>query len=218
MFKRKLTFATLFMFLFSSTIMPFNLKANAFNNVSTAETAEKRIARVIQTAQQSAEYDSNGRVIKITIAFSDNENITVSLKYDEQNRIRYILQEDGSEIGIEYNKSGEWNDIQFPDGAKFSLVRDNKGSVVGFKRNKTSKQSFTKIVNRASISSIHTRTSFSLFDDCEAATNRATDAVIAAGLICLGGPGITCTAAIAYAAALTYLAYKACGGGEEILN
>lgn len=55
---------------------------------------------MIKEAQRSATYDHAGRAVKTTIPVSDNENVNVRLRYDERNRLRHVLCDGGTRIGL----------------------------------------------------------------------------------------------------------------------
>jgi len=212
MFKRTLTLTTLLSLLVASATVPLNANASSRNTPqSTQEQVKTRVERIIEEASKSAIYDQAGRVTKLTIPVSNREKVSFSFKYDEQNRIQYVIHEDGTQMRLEYDKTGQWQGFSFSDGGSLMFVRDKAGNIIGFKRDV---KSVSRYIPRHSGSSnygpLFLKASVPVFD-CASAVNRAQDAVIAAGLVCATtGPGLACIGAVAYAGYLTYLAAKEC--------
>ncbi|MDT7808540.1 MAG: hypothetical protein QOJ70_2353 [Acidobacteriota bacterium] len=215
MIKRFLTFILLSTLVLAPTPSTLTIKASPPDGRQSSDAqAKAQVERTLREAGKSAIYDQAGRVTKITLAVSDNKNVSFSFIYDEGGRLQYLVQDDGARIRLQYDSAGQWRGFTFPDGGRMTLERDGAGNVTG---SHTEKPPSSRKTSQLKDTGAHVarlrRATAVVVDDCKAAVDRATDAAIAAGIACLPGPSPICAAAVAWAAFTGYLAYKACGGG-----
>ncbi|MDQ3744313.1 MAG: YD repeat-containing protein [Acidobacteriota bacterium] len=219
MIKRFLTLVSLSTLLLASTPSTPTIKAFPRGGQKSSDAqARARVEHTLQEAGKSATYDQAGRVKKLTLAVSDNKNVSFSFVYDERGRVQYIVQEDGTRMQLKYDSAGQWQGVIFPDGGSMTLERDRAGNVIGLHTEKPAGHKTSQLNGAGTHGARLRKASAALFDDCKAAVDRATDAAIGAAIACLPGPSAVCAAAVAWAAYTGYLAYKACGGGDAMLE
>lgn len=215
MIKRISTLSIGFVFLLVSLTGTLSISARATGNPPLSkEQIKALIERSIEDARKSAAYDAAGRVSKATIVLPELGSLTVEYKYDKQNRLQYILDEEGGLTRYEYNKSGELQSITLPNGVSmYELGKDGKGvffknGMRPVKRNTTQRQS---------VGSGALRLNKVVMQDperCKAAVAIATLAAAAAVAACAMGDALGCVLKTATAAALGYAAYLACKSQE----
>ena len=211
-------FLTLLLFstmLLTSTPSTLTTKASSPDGQKTPDAqAKAKVESALRDAAKTATYDQAGRVTKLTLPGSDNKTVGVGLTYDEQGRIRYIVQEDGVKLQLTYDNTGQWQGVIFPDGGRMTLEKDQAGNVVGFR---TQRPAATRKTAQLKGTSGHgarlRKASAAVPDPCQEATQRATAAVLSMAAACISGPSVPCALATANAAYLSYLAYQACKSG-----
>jgi YD repeat-containing protein len=221
MTKRFLTTILLSTLLLTSVPSTLTIKASSPGGQKSSDAQAKvRVEHTLQEAGKSAIYDEAGRVKKLTLGVSDNKKVSFSFMYDEQGRIQYIVQENGIKMRLQYDAAGQWQGVMFPDGGHMALQRDQAGNIISLRTEKPVSRK-TSQLKGSGAHGARLRKAAALVDDCQAAVQRATDAAIAAGIACLPGPGVVCTAAVAWAVYTAYAAYKTCnpgaGGSEEMV-
>lgn len=112
---------------------------------------------------------------------------------------------------LDYDAAGQWQGFSFPDGARMVLTRDHSGNIDGLKQlSKPAGRTPSRLKGKAGRGAYILNSALTE-DDCAAAVKRATDAVVAAGIVCGTSGPVACAIAVAYAAYLTNEARKACG-------
>jgi YD repeat-containing protein len=216
MFKRALSRAALLALLIAPASSPANVTASLGSEPpSSQEQAKARVERMIEGAQKNATYDHNGRAVTTTVPTSDGDKVTVSLKYDERNRLQYVLCNDGTRIGFVYDDSGRWQGYSFPDGGKMLFERDGSGAIVRLRR--VAKSAGQRVVGAPRV--VVRRVAFGaplFLDGCKDAVAAAAAAAAVAAATCLAGPSVECATLLAAAAVAAKIAYDACAGGEGI--
>lgn len=135
--------------------------------------------------------------------------MTVSLKYDDWNRVRVVVFADDTQVGLVYDHSGLWQGFSFADGGKMLFKRNAAGEIIGLRR-------VAKSVGRQAPDARRVagrRVGFGAplaVDDCAAAVTSATAAALVAAATCSEGPSVQCAAALANAAVAAKKAYDAC--------
>lgn len=158
---------------------------------------------MIKEAQKAATYDEAGRAVRTTVPTSENEKITVSLKYGEQDRIQAVVLDDGTQVGLVYDDSGKWKGFSFPDGGKMLFKHNASGAIIGLKRVAKPASQRAPGVRRVGFGA-------PWVDECATAVAAAVAAAASATATCLEGPSVQCAAAVAAAAVAGAKAYNAC--------
>lgn len=186
------------------------------NSPFNKEQIKAVVERSIEDARRNAVYDSAGRVSKATIVLPELGRFSFEYKYDKQNRLQYILDEEGGLTRYEYNKSGELKSITLPNGVRmYELGKDGKGVFFKnrtrpVKRNVTQNQSvddvrLTKVVMQDA-------------GKCKAAVAAAVIAAAAAAAACGSGDAMGCVTQTTAAAVAAYAAYLACKSDAELME
>ena len=211
MIKRFLTLVLFSTLLLTSAPSTLTIRASLPGGQKSSDAQVKdMMERTLQEADKSATYDQAGRVKKLTFTVSENKKVSFSFMYDEQDRIQYIVQENGTKMQLQYDTTGQWQGVIFPDGGRMMLERDQAGNVIELHIQKPARRKSSQLRSAGAHSARLRKASIALVDDCKAAVDRATDAAVAAGIVCLAGPSPICTAAVAWAVFTAYLAYRAC--------
>jgi YD repeat-containing protein len=202
MLRRIFTLTTLFSLLLTSTAVPAGAGTPTLDDPPSKQGQDK--------AGQAADRDEAGRITKATVSSPSGKKIDYGIRYDAQNRVKAVVRQDGTQIGLVYDKAGQWQGFSFPDGGRMTFVRDAGGNITGFKREAKSVSRKTeggaRFINTAAI----------VQDDaCRAAVRAAGLAAAAAAAACAEGAVLSCIAGVALAAELAYLAYKICTNGTE---
>jgi hypothetical protein len=208
MSRRILSCAVLLCLLTALTTPTANVAALSGGPQSAQGQAKTQAERAAKGEQKGTTLDETGRVIKTTVPTSENEKVTVSLRYDERSRIRAVVLDDGTQIGLVYDGSGLWQGFSFQDGGKLLFKRDASGKIIGAVRVAKSASQQTPGAKRAGVRRV--RFGAVLVDGCREAVAAATAAAVSAVAACLEGASTQCIAASAAAAVAAYRAYTAC--------
>lgn len=174
----------------------------------SSNVAARNDGRTIEETQKGATYDEAGRVVKTTVPTSEKDKVTVSLKYDEQSRVQYVVLDDATQIGLIYDAAGVWQGYTFPDGGKMLFKRNNSGTIVGLRRVAGSARQKVPGAGTGGVSRVGY--GVALVDGCGTAVAAAVAAAATATAVCLNGPSIQCATAVASAAVAAAKAYQAC--------
>jgi YD repeat-containing protein len=206
MSKRLLTLVLLSTLMLAAAPPARTIQASPSDGQKTDDAQAKASAeRMLREAGESAVYDPAGRVSKLTLSISDKEKVGFTFIYDGQGRLQSLVQQDGVKMRLQYDAAGQWQSFVFDDGGRVTLERDREGKVMGTRTERPA----TRKPSQLKGARARTR-KVALVDGCDDATDKAVEAVIAAGVACLPGPSIPCAAATALAAYRTYQAYQAC--------
>jgi YD repeat-containing protein len=188
MLKRFMTLILLSTLLLASTPSTLTIKASPPDGQQSSDAqAKAKVERTLREAGKSAIYDQAGRVTELTLAVSDNKNVSFSFIYDEGGRLQYLVQDDGTRIRLQYDSAGQWRGFTFPDGGRMTFERDGAGNVTGSHTEKPARHKTSQLKDIGAHRARLRRASVAFVDDCKAAVDRATDAAIAAGIACLPG-------------------------------
>lgn len=171
-------------------------------------SAQAQAARMIEGAQKGAIYDAAGRTVKTTVPTSEREKVTVSLNYDERNRVQSVVLDDGTRIGLVYDASGLWQGFSFSDGGKLLFKRNSSGEIIGATRVGKAAGRQASGTRRVGVRRIGFGAPEE--DGCTTATAAAVAAAVVAVANCLDGPSVQCASAVAAAAVAAARAYDAC--------
>jgi YD repeat-containing protein len=199
--------ATLFL-LAALTAETFNVSAVNGGTPPAQARAKAQAERMIEGAQKGVTYDEAGRAVKTTVPISETEKVSVSLKYDKRNRIQTVTLDDGTQIGLVYDNSGQWQGYSFPDGGKMLFKRNAAGEIIGFTRVAKSARQRGSGAGRIGVR----RVGFGapIADGCASATAAAVAAALVAVVNCVEGPSIQCATSAAAAVVAAVRAYEAC--------
>ncbi len=190
-------------------------------NVAAVEGArgqsKAQAARTSEGAQKGATYDEAGRVIKTTVATSESERVTVSIKYDGRNRIHSVALDDGTQVGLLYDASGLWQGCSFADGGKMLFERDAAGKISGLRRVAGKARQQSRDTRGGALQRVVLGAPWVL-DNCGEATVAAAAATASAVAVCALGALENCVAATAAAAVAVVKAYNACKNGSAALE
>lgn len=182
---------------------------------SLKEQIRADMERAIEDMLKNAIYDAAGRMSKVTIVLPHLGAFNFECKYDQENRLQYILDEKGGRTQYEYNKSGELQSITLPNS--IGTFRLDKGGKGGFFKQVMSPGRYN-IPKRQLVGTNGLRLRrVAMMDDlgsdeCKAAVLVAAAAWIAAGAACASGDVLNCARLTTAAAAASYAAYVACSG------
>lgn len=165
--------------------------------------------RMIEGAQKGAIYDKAGRVVKTTVPTPDSEKVTVSLRYDGQNRVQSVVLDDGTQIGLLYDAAGLWQGFSFADGGKMLFERDASGQINGLRRVVKATRQQSRVARGDTLRRVGLGAP-RVVDACAEATVAAVTAAASAVAICALGAIENCVTATATAAVAAMRAYRAC--------
>jgi YD repeat-containing protein len=190
------------------TAETFNVSAVNGGTPPAQAQAKAQAERMIEGAQKGVTYDEAGRAVRTTVPTSGTEKVTVSLKYDKRNRIQAAVLDDGTQIGLIYDDSGQWQGYSFPDGGKMLFKRNAAGEIIGFTR--VTRSARQRVSGSGRIGVRRVGFGAPLDDACASATASAVAAAVVAIANCVEGPSIPCATSAAAAVVAAVRAYEAC--------
>jgi YD repeat-containing protein len=178
------------------------------------EKIKAEVLQAIVNARRNATYDKAGRMSKVTIELPAVGKFDFEYKYDEQNRVQYIVDSKGRRTKYEYGEKGTLSSITLPNGIRmYELDKDGKG--IFFKDGidlgkRNAGQKLPAGISGLSLVRVAMMDEEMGGSECTRALYALGIAAASAAVACAGGVSTTCVSALAAVALAASTANNAC--------